>query len=239
MTQVKTQIWRGGLPGVTPPDKSAGKSTRVTMAPTPDEAAPPAEAEPTVVRRPPSPLQTTRIMPVEELLGQSQLAPSEGSAAAEPGRAGDAGKAEAASPEANAEPEQQLGLSPKKRSLRPLMAVLAALTLAMWLVPLLRGTDAARPPSPVKEKAAQRVEQTSAGRGEAVVALTPVPARSTAPEGRGRGGRTEQRGAADALASGDYALAAQLYESLAESHPEQPAYAQAARVLTQRAEGPR
>jgi hypothetical protein len=46
-----------------------------------------------------------------------------------------------------------------------------------------------------------------------------------------------QRAAADAVAAGAWADAATLYEQLSAQYPDQPAYAEAARIMRARASG--
>jgi outer membrane protein assembly factor BamD (BamD/ComL family) len=55
------------------------------------------------------------------------------------------------------------------------------------------------------------------------------------PSVKGAGGKTLQREAADAVASGAYGRAAELYDQLAKQYPNKPAYAEAAAILRTKA----
>jgi hypothetical protein len=248
VTQVKTKIWRGGLAGAAlpagastdsategPPPPSSGEQsalapalsqTRVVspsaQAGVSQTAALPSKAEarseatplPTVIRPTPSPMSSTRIMPVEAL-----LAPPVTRAAA-------------------ATREEPVVLPRNPLGMRLLIAGLLVFTLGIWLAPRLLEQEPAaaalrthvQPMQPTST-ATRPVAPTAAPTATAQARSVPAP--ETQPRNRAHQ-RGEQRGAADALASGDYSQAAALYGRLAAAHPEQPAYAQAERILKQR-----
>jgi outer membrane protein assembly factor BamD (BamD/ComL family) len=53
-----------------------------------------------------------------------------------------------------------------------------------------------------------------------------------------KGTRTLERQAIDLVAQGQYGKAVDIYDQLAQQHPEQPAFKEAARLLRQRTNGP-
>ncbi len=75
-----------------------------------------------------------------------------------------------------------------------------------------------------------------------VAVTVPVPtlttATTTAIAPLPKGTRTLERQAIDLAAQGQYAKAVEIYEQLAQQHPEQPAFREAARLLRQRTNGP-
>jgi hypothetical protein len=62
------------------------------------------------------------------------------------------------------------------------------------------------------------------------------PTSSVAPSASANAGdKTLERAAVDAVVSGDYAQAAKIYAQLAAQHPENPTYAEAAKILRRKA----
>ncbi len=64
-----------------------------------------------------------------------------------------------------------------------------------------------------------------------------VPTITTAQAPLPKGKRTPERDAIDLVSQGQYGKAADIYDQLAQQHPEQPAYKEAARILHLRANG--
>jgi len=122
---------------------------------------------------------------------------------------------------------------------RALVALLLPLFGAMWII----FTDAP-PPAPAPETTASASasaapsEVPSAASNEAPAAIVEEPANTATTDASAAptaalppGRKTPEREAADAVAAGDYARAATLYEALAKEHPDRKAYAEAARIL--------
>lgn len=135
-------------------------------------------------------------------------------------------------------------------------AVMLALPAALLLgVMLMKGatrrstTGAAPTPASTVSAASEGVRSTSSATsapasaapsssGPAAVASTsarPIiraaPGNTSALSARAAKQKTPQRRAVDAVAAGSYEEAAQIYEELAQSNPEEPAYVEAARIL--------
>jgi hypothetical protein len=238
MTQVKTRLWRSGLEGIA----TGGTAERAQPAEPPPLDAPvqPCRAEPpplpSAISMPSTPLRATRLLPVEALLSRP------GAEVEAAGRGEETvSVASGVAPQAGAGSSTAAGSAERARGLRPLMAVIATLALALWMAPFLRDEYGGRglvrrapPPLPAAPKAVEAPATAPATAG--AFAAPPLVESSPAEAARRGGARSDERSAVDALAGGDYGLAASLYGELARLHPAEPVYAEAARILRMRAE---
>jgi hypothetical protein len=87
--------------------------------------------------------------------------------------------------------------------------------------------------TPSTASAAPPDSTASAAPPEAVKSAEPTPSASAPPLAKGE--VTLERKAADAVASNEFAKAAELYEQLAKQHPDNPAYARGAEILRKKA----
>lgn len=145
-----------------------------------------------------------------------------------------------------AEPEPEV---PRLRRPRSIVLALAAVSVMLtaisisYLVPARSVGPQAKPAAPAtpsaetpraadRAKAAPVSEVVSATR-PAKPSVVPAPAAPVA--NTAVAPQTTEKAAIDALFAGDYALAARHYASLAKAQPEQPAFAEAARILRRNA----
>ena len=158
-------------------------------------------------------------------------------------------------PPSGAPPEGFIAKKPSKFGMMWREASTPKKAMAILMVPLVWAvwvifTDkppAPRPATPATSAAADPSSTPSAGAASAssappaveVVTPTPPPAGSAsskaAADPRTTNAKTREREAADAVAVGAYAKAADLYDELAKAHPEVGAYGQAARIMRAKA----
>jgi len=116
-----------------------------------------------------------------------------------------------------------------KRQLKPMLIGGGALSMIMCAA-IFGYLTPANPPAPqaIVKPRPQATEQQSSS-------VAPVPERAAASVNTSapapQGPQASEKAAVDALFAGDYSLAGRHYAALASTHPEQPAFAEAARIL--------
>jgi hypothetical protein len=157
-------------------------------------------------------------------------------------------------PGADAEKSSKIGMMWRESSTpkKALVVLMLPLIWSVWVIftdkppaarPANQATSAATEPSSTPSAGAPTAEPTTSASPAAGPVVVPTPAPTgTASSKAGAGGdprttsaKTREREAADAVAVGAYAKAADLYDELAKAHPEVAAYGQAARIMRAKA----